>query len=74
MSKYKIFNTNLTEKPCICLLCLICCLFIIFVVSSSSVKNFGSPSVFVRYLVEKNVSESDRDVRERDDRGREEFS
>ena len=42
--------------------------------SSSSLKNFGSPSIFVRYLAEKNVSESDRDVRERDERGRDEFS
>ena len=61
-SKSKSFNTNLTEKPSICLIGLISCLFKIFVVS---VKNFGLPTVFVRYLAEKNVSESDRDVRER---------
>ena len=62
------------EKPSICLTCLISCLFIIFVVSSSTVKNFCLRTVFIRYLAEKNVSESDRDVRERDERGREEFS
>ena len=37
-------------------------------------KNIGLPTVFVRYLGEKNMSESDRDVRERDERWREEFS
>ena len=37
-------------------------------------KNFGLPTIFVCYLAYKNVSESDRDVRERDERGREEFS
>ena len=37
-------------------------------------KNFGLPTILVRYFAEKNVSESDRDVRERDERGREEFS
>ena len=29
-------------------------------------KNFGLPTVFVRYLAEKNVSESDRYVTERE--------
>ena len=28
-------------------------------------KNFGLPTVFVRYFEDKNVSESDRDVRDR---------
>ena len=31
----------------------------------SIVKNFGLTNVFVHYLAEKNVSESNRDVRER---------
>ena len=47
-------------------MCLNSCLFRIFVVSSSSVKNFRLPTYFVCYLAEKNVSESDRDMRERE--------
>ena len=37
-------------------------------------KDFCLPTVFVRYLAEKNVNEIARDVRERDERGRDEFS
>ena len=37
-------------------------------------KNFGLPTLFVRYLAEKNVSENDGDGRERDEHGRDEFS
>ena len=37
-------------------------------------KKFGLPTVFLRYFVDRKVSESDRDVRERDESGREDFS
>ena len=49
-------------------------LFIIFVLSSSGMKNYGLPTIFVHYLAEKNVIESAKDARERDEREREEFS
>ena len=41
--------------------------------SSSSVKKFGLPTIFWSYLAERIVSDSDRDVRERDECGREEI-
>ena len=65
-SKSKSFNNNLLEKPSICLTRFISCLFIAFVLSSSSVKFFGLPTVFLHYLAEKNVGETYRDVRERE--------
>ena len=37
-------------------------------------KKFGLPTVFLVILEEKNVNKSDRDVRERDERVREQFS